>query len=236
MIVTRNRLVALFAYAAAAGAGFACTAILAPKDDVQRCSTADDCDATGDPRYVAECRFDPESNDLDATQVDKICVASFKVVGCDPSNPADALGMAFEMHSVADRYTMCPTDADAPKGCEPPGGFQCAAGLSVNELGVCDDGQDEMPAYRLDLTNDLTRGQDIVDAYCQSFFCEGDWVCDRAGGNTCVRCDPDLPIGEGGCGTVYIAGAPSCIYPGAALSCGDGDTDLDEPRFGACTP
>ena len=253
MTASRHRLFALFAYVAAAGTGFACTAIFAPKDDVQRCGTADECEPTGDPRFIPECRFDPENIDLDTTEVDKICVAAFRVVGCDPmaygtadSHPFPA---AFEEFSGIDRYGICPTDANAPLGCRPASGFQCAAG-ALNELGFCDDGTGSMPAYHLpdadrieyddeDLTiptDDDLRGQDIADAFCQSFYCEGDWVCDRLGGNTCVRCDPDLPIGAGGCGTVYVVpGAPSCIYPGAALECGDGNTDLEEPRFGDCS-
>lgn len=251
MNVRDHRLFALFAYVAAAGTGFACTAIFAPKDDVQRCGTADECEATGDPRYVAECRFDPENMDLDTTEVDKICVAAFRVVGCDPDDYSGAGGMhpyrvAFDEFAGADRYTACPMDANAPLGCAPAPGFQCAEG-APNELGFCDDGLGTMPYYTLQdadgtdedleitVTDDDLRGQDIADAFCQSFYCEGDWVCDRLGGHTCRRCDPDLPIGAGGCGTVYVEGRPSCIYPGAALACEDGNTELEEPRFGDCS-
>src|SRR5690606_11439603 len=106
---------ALLSYVAAASAGFACTAIFAPRDDVQRCGTADECEPTGDPRYVAECRFDPDNMDLDTTEVDKICVASFRVVSCDPDDYGGAGGdhpfrVAFDTLSMADRYTPCPQD------------------------------------------------------------------------------------------------------------------------------
>jgi hypothetical protein len=247
----RDHLFALFACVAAAGTGFACTAIFAPKDDVQRCGTADECEATGDPRYVAECRFDPENMDLDTTEVDKICVAAFRVVGCDPESYSGPGGMhpyrtAFDEFSGADRYGVCPDSGPAPSGCRDIG-EGCMEG-AVNELGFCDPGTGEMPAYHLldadrimyddpDIvvpTDDELRGQDIADAFCQSFYCEGDWVCDRLGGNTCRRCDPDLPIGAGGCGTVYVNNTPSCIYPGPALACEGGNTELEEPRFGDC--
>jgi hypothetical protein len=253
MTASRHRLFALVAYALAAGTGFACTAIFAPKDDVQRCGSADECEATGDPRYVAECRFDPDNMDLDTTEIDKICVASFRVASCDPDGYSGAGGMhpyrvAFDTLSGVDRYGICPMDAPAPRGCRRASGFECEDGLVDNVLGFCDVPDPEVPAYHLPdadrivyaddpdfiVMDEELRGQDIADAFCQSFFCEGDWVCDRLNGNQCVRCDPDLPIGAGGCGQVYVAGAPSCVYPGAALECGDGNTDIDEPRFGAC--
>lgn len=252
MTASRHRLFALVAYALAAGTGFACTAIFAPKDDVQRCGSADECEATGDPRYVAECRFDPDNMDLDTTEIDKICVASFRVVSCDPDDYSGAGGMhpyrvAFDTLSSADRYGVCPDTGPAPRGCRPTVD-NCAEGLNVNVLGFCDVVDPEIPAYHLldadrivyedeDAmvpTADDLRGQDIADAFCQSFYCEGEWVCDRLNGNQCTRCDPDLPVGAGGCGQVFIAEAPSCVYPGAALECGDGNTDIDEPRFGAC--
>jgi len=217
----------------AASAGFACTAILNPRDDVQRCNTADDCDATGDPRAIAECRFDPEHMDLDTTEVDKICVAAFRDVSCNPDNYAGQGGthpfrVAFD---EANHYQPCPDDAIVA-GCRPPPAMSCSdADLTENEEGLCDDPDIEGAEYG---NGDFgTEKQDVLDAFCQSFFCEADWVCNED--KQCERCDPELPPGMGGCGTLFVAGAPSCIYPSEdQLDCGDGDTDLDEPRFGNC--
>jgi hypothetical protein len=233
-----TRLVATAAFFGIGWSVAACSAIIAPKDDVQRCSTADDCDGTGDPRYVAECRFDEANLDLDTTEVDKICVASFKVQSCDPDTFGGVGGdhpfrVAFDERSPPSNYS-CPSDADAPRGCAPAGGFQCADGMVTNQLGFCDVEENPAnPAYSPD-GDTLPYGQDVLDAFCQSFFCEGDWVCDED--RQCVKCDPDpeVPIGEGGCGTVFIGGQPSCVYPGGQLSCGDGNTDADNPRFGDC--
>ena len=225
----------IFATAAFFGIGWgtsACTAILAPKDDVQRCSTADDCDPTGDPRYVSECRFDSENLDLDATEVDKICVAAFKVVGCDPTSYAvdHPYRVAHDMYAMTSRYSC--VGFEGLQGCAPAPGEQCANGLVINQLGVCDTSENpSTPAYQVDTGVEGEAGQDVRDAFCQSFFCEGDWVCDAD--LQCVRCDPELPVGEGGCGTVYVGGAPSCIYT-SDVGCGDGNTDVDAPRFGTC--
>lgn len=228
-----NRLLTTAAFFGIGWGASACTAILAPRDDVQRCSTAEDCDETGDPRYVAECRFDEDNLDLDATEVDKVCIAAFKVVGCNPMNYADDHPYKMAHDSLAGmpgRYSCA--GFEGLQGCAPAAGEQCANGLVINQLGVCDVAENpSTPAYQVDPAVTGEVGQDVRDAFCQSFFCEGDWVCDED--FSCVQCDPEAEIGEGGCGTVYVGGAPSCIYP-ADPSCGDGMTDEDSPSFGAC--
>jgi hypothetical protein len=228
---------------AAAVAGTACTAILRPNDDVVRCATADDCPETGDPRSVAECRWDPENSDLDATRIDKICVAAYRTVGCDPmgytgqGGELHPLQAAVEEFGTGARYaTACDQTMPARRGCANVGGLGCEAGLVENYLGFCDvEEEPNMPAYTIDLSPEFEfmLGQDVVDSFCQSFFCDGSYVCNRDT-QQCQECDPDLPVGNGGCGTVFLAGEPSCIYPGEALECGDGDTDLNNPRFGNC--
>ncbi len=205
----------------------ACTAILAPKDDVQRCSTADDCDETGDSRYVAECRFDESNLDLDATEVDKICVAAFTIVGCDPSSYAADHPYAIAHEAATPTRYAC-VGFEGQQGCAPAPGEQCANGLVINQYGVCDTSENPTnPAYQ---PTDTLVGQDVRDAFCQSFFCESDWTCDAD--FQCVKCDPEAEVGEGGCGTAFAGGAPSCIYR-SDLSC-DGNTSTASPRFGTC--
>src|SRR5690606_38220131 len=130
--------------------GISCTAILAPRDDVQRCSNRDDCDPTGDNRYVPACKFDDENLDLDASQVDKICVADFKPsVGCDPTayaaNPEHPFTVAMTELGDVTRYAACTPEQLGARGCTPMAGGACQAGLVLNELGLCDDENPDTP-------------------------------------------------------------------------------------------
>jgi hypothetical protein len=224
MIRSRCSFVATAALLGLGWAGLGCTVILAPKDDVQRCNTADDCDETGDPRYVSECRFDEANLDEDSLDFDKVCVAAFKIQTCDPNVVGGELQAEFERLNTPFRYAC--DDTIVQKGCPPPPGSTCAP-LAENYLGFCDDEENpSSPAY----SGVVFPAQDLVDGFCQSFFCDSDWVCDE--NFECVKCDPDpeVPPGEGGCGTLYIGGEPSCAYP-SDPSCGDGNTSADDPRF-----
>lgn len=221
-----------------------CTAILAPRDDVQRCGTADDCDDTGDERYVPACRFDDPT--LDADEFEKICVADFKTsVGCNPDNyltldnsnePHPYGGVAFAELADSGRYVGCEEDQFGLKGCPPPSGGSCNAGLSPNDANLCDDGDPRA----IEITSD-TIGQDVRDQFCRAFFCDDRFVCDT-GSNVCVLCDPEQPFGEGGCGEVFIGGARSCVYESYSspddAAC-DAARDPREPMteavtFGSC--
>ncbi len=211
--------------------GISCTAILAPRDDVQRCGTADDCDPTGDNRYIPDCTFGDE--ELDSVEVSKICVASFKPnVGCDPltlTDPAHPFRMNFDDFGEVARYVSCDETQAGSIGCRPMPSGACADGLTVNELGFCDDDDDSV-AY-LPETEELL-GQDIRDQFCRSFFCDDSFVCD-ADTNFCVQCDPDEEVGQGGCGEVFIGGQRSCIYNDGDACEGSDVTDRTV-TFGAC--
>lgn len=225
--------------------GVSCTAILAPRDDVERCGTADDCAPTGDERYVPACRFDDPT--LDADEFEKICVADFKTsVGCNPDNyltkensnePHPYGGIAFPELADSGRYVGCEESQLGLKGCRPPSGGSCGSGLSVNEAGLCDDGNPQA----VEVTT-ATVGQDVRDQFCRAFFCDDRFVCDT-GSNVCVICDPDEPFGEGGCGEVFIGGARSCVYQSYASPDDDACDAATDSRtlmseavaFGSCT-
>jgi len=214
--------------------GAACTAIFKPRDDVQRCGTGDDCEPTGDNRYVAVCRFDPENTDLDSTKVDKICVADFTTVFCDiPTMPEDPF--LEQVDDCEDLVIACDTDKLGSKGCERPNAGSCNAGLEPNDDGICVDPDDD----EIIVSGADNRDQGIQDQFCKSFFCDDRFVCDTSSENsqTCVICDPDLPFGEGGCGTFYANGEVAPFYVlGEDLEdqCAGPDADLDEPVFGEC--
>ena len=234
---------ALLALGFGAASTVSCTVIFAPRDDVQRCGSADDCDPTGDRRYIAECRFDPDNVDLDTTQVDKICIAAFNRPSCDPdsysgNSPYFTAIMELAQTSRYSPMGMTCADLGGVIGCPPPAGGGCDPNLEPNADGVCDDPDSETPARNVASAPEGLDyvGQDVRDQFCRSFFCEADFVCDTTD-NLCVRCDPDKEYSEGGCGQIYIAGAPSCVYQtgdGLDDSCAAPNGDPGEPTFGVC--
>jgi hypothetical protein len=218
----------------ALASGAACTAIFAPRDSVQRCGTGDDCEQPDDARYSAVCRFDPENSDLDSTKVDKICVADFKTIDCTIStNPEDPDAQAID--DCEDLMLDCDADRAGSEGCQPPNGGSCNDGLELNDFDICvDPDSDEIIVSGAD-----NRDFAIQDQICKGFFCDERFVCDNSGGSTgtCVICDPELPFGEGGCGTFYANGAPAPFYVlGDDLEdrCAAPDSDTDEPILGEC--
>jgi hypothetical protein len=214
--------------------GTSCTAILAPRDDVQRCGTADDCEPTGDNRYVPVCKFDDANVDLDSSQVDKICVADFKPsVGCNPDSitkPDHPFKLVYEELADSARYAVCDAETQlGTRGCPPMGG-SCQGGLAVNDAGLCDDTDPSTPMALLADTEELV-GQDVRDQFCRSYFCDDRFVCNSSS-NVCVLCDPEQDYGEGGCGEIWIAGARSCVYD---VQCEDDPDITDETVvFGSC--
>ena len=217
--------------------GLACTAILNPRDDVQRCGSATDCKASEDNRYVVECIF-PEDSELDSTEVSKVCVADFKPLSCNAmdlmsSNPDHPLAVVWDSLSLGTRYA-CDDEFKGAKGCQPRDDQTCNDGLTLAN-GYCNDGDQSVRYLGSGELMEL-RGQDVLDQYCRQFFCDNDFVCDTTD-FTCVKCDDDAPFGEGGCGEVYVNGAPSCVYtPDVESVCDEGDAVEDEPHFGCETP
>lgn len=215
MTTTMSRIPAALALVLTAlGAfGVSCTAILAPRDDVQRCGSADDCEPTGDNRYVPACQYDEDNLDLDPAQVDKVCVATYKNVGCNEANytePAHPYRVAFDELGDSANYVACDSATQlGTLGCRPMGGA-CNEGLAVNDAGLCDDTDPNTPMVVEANTQELY-GQDVRDQFCRSYFCDDSFVC-NTDGNLCVPCDPDRPFGQGGCGEIYIAGTRSCVY------------------------
>jgi len=222
--------------------GVSCTAILAPRDDVQRCGSADDCDPTGDKRYVPACRFDDENVDLDTSQVDKICIAEFKPnVGCEPSsisNPEHPFRVAFDAAADSARYLTCDPDTQlGTMGC-PPSGSACNEGLAVNAVGLCDDNDPATPMavqvtdVEIPSSLDDALGHEVRDQFCRSFFCDDRFVC-NLDTNFCTVCDDDKTYGQGGCGEIFIGGARSCVYEDGGACEGSNVSDTTV-TFGSC--
>lgn len=205
-----------------------CTAVVAPDDDVLRCGSADDCPRLEDNRYVSECVF-PEESELDGAEFDKVCVAAYRRPSCAPRN----LGELYEGFAAdRSRFTSC-GEAEAPlRGCPARGG-RCASGLVVRADGICDlVTEPDVPAFSIDAAG-LDPAQDLLDVVCQSFFCDERFVCDED--YTCVLCDPSLPYGRGGCGRIFTAGEPSCLYPeDVEAGCDGPEADISAPFLGAC--
>lgn len=227
--------------AVACAMGTACSLILKPDDKVERCGTADDCSPTGDERYVPICKFDEENTDLDSTKIDKICVADFKSIGCDPDqytgqSMSNGFKEAFENDACVD---LGCDDANLGKiGCPAPSGGGCDSGLDLED-GYCVDPDADQPVITIGFVadNDLD-GQHVKDQFCKSYFCDDTFVCDNSIDSKCRPCDPDKPYGEGGCGLVYSNGAPARIYVlGEDLEddCGGSNVSADdEAVFGEC--
>lgn len=231
------RTFAVVALAIAVPFAVSCTVVFAPRDDVQRCENTDDCDDTGDPRYVAVCQYGEES--FDESKVDQVCVAAFSVPGCKPPPDGAGVGAYGINHDLAIKPAHYAPDAEGRScaslggvvGCPPdPMTAECNEGLTRNENGICDDGSGTVFSAS---GNEKFRGQDVRDQYCRSFFCDDSFVCDTSD-YRCVPCDPAKPFAEGGCGELYIAGAPSCFYTDPEETCKAPDGKLDEPTFGSC--
>lgn len=211
--------------------GLGCTAILAPNDDTEPCEKTEDCPASDDNRYEAVCEF------AEGEEENGICVAAFRVIGCDPGNyetvgdQVHPLKECIDMNSPSS-YTRCPDDKRGQQGC--PG--DCDAGLEKNRYEVCDEPGATNPA--VPAAPDEYVHQDILDQFCRSYFCDDEFVCDRRG-NTCKRCEAGADYGEGGCGNLYRGGELSPVYlsqSGLDDACGGKNSTTSEPAFGSCEP
>ena len=223
------------------GGGLACTAILNPRDDVDRCSNTDDCPSMSDRRYVYECRFDPESTDeLDSLAVEKVCVPTFARLGCmPPPNSEDPYTRTLELRARSMYYKGC-RDTPGVQGCA-PGPDGCNEGLTPRADGICDDDDPNTPpaiGYSMSLFEGPDFwGQDVRDQFCRNYFCDDSFVCDTRD-NQCRPCDPNRPFGEGGCGEIYSDGKPMCTYHrGSEIEseCRGNKAQVGDPVFGDCT-
>jgi hypothetical protein len=242
MTSTTIRAAATAIFGAVLGGGLACSAILTPRDDVDRCGNTDDCPTMADTRYRYECRFDPESsNELDSLNVDKVCVPSYAPFGCAlPDDLDDPYRDQYDRRKRAINYTHC-ADSLGAQGCPPDQGA-CNEGLSPRaEDGICDDDDPSTPPAFAQVTGtdtDLFFGQDVRDQYCRSFYCDARFVCDTRD-NQCRLCEPGLPIGEGGCGEIYSGGKSMCTYQGPAeleAACAAPSAGHDTIQWGECAP
>ena len=231
-LASRSRIVSSILTAVVLTGSMACSVILNPRDDVQRCGNVDDCDQPADERFEAVCISD-ENADIDTTVVEQVCVAQFKTIGCDPMNydVTSAFRIAASGRGFSD-YAC--TDSEGSQGCPPVAGGGCNDGLQVNSVGTCDVPGAAVPAIN---HNNSTWGdleaQDVKDQFCRGFFCDDSYVCNNETGS-CQECDPELPFGQGGCGDVYTQGTPSCVYVSSDDVCDAPDSSTEEPIFGDC--
>lgn len=216
----RSRLVAfalttLLPAAAVAG----CTLVVPDaSDEVQQCGNASDCSAPDDGRLSALC-----DNNSDPG----VCYTDWKEIACDPGGLPDDHIYPTRFNEVRSSRYSC-GEFQGQQGCPPDPMEGCGSGLAVNDDGICDvDGGD---AVQIATSDEELRGQDVADQFCRSLFCDTSFVCKRIGTRNpvCQACDPDQPFGEGGCGTVYVGGAPSSAYQDVAdAGCAEGSlTDV----------
>lgn len=224
-LASRSRLVSSILTVAVLASSAACSVILNPRDDVQRCSNVDDCEVPEDERYEAVCISD-ESADIDTTVVDQVCVAQFKTIGCDATQIRGEFLDAVDSRTFSD-YDC--TDSLGARGCPPTEEGACAEGLS-NVGGTCDDPNADVPAINLGPSFSELDAQDVKDQFCRGYFCDDSYVCNTET-NACQECDPSAPFGQGGCGDVYTQGTPSCVYTDA---CDAPMSTTTMPIFGDC--
>jgi len=239
----RASLVVFVSAASVAG----CSAIFNPEnsDDVLRCGNVDDCYADQtvalalqDKRLEAACNApgsDAAGDDISQSNESKVCSTTYKQISCDPSQLDQLSDFVVRYKEAVDSngiYIACQVENLGKQGCKPNAGA-CDADLEVNDLGICDNPNSPIPAYEASTEN---AGQDVLDQYCRQFYCddEGDnFGCSRDKANKliCKRCDPDKPIGEGGCATMWVNGAPSSVYV-TGDDCDPTESSLANSKFG----
>ncbi|HWB76633.1 MAG TPA: hypothetical protein VG755_16825 [Nannocystaceae bacterium] len=216
----------------ALGSALACTAALEPKDQVTRCGNADDCDPTGDNRYVSLCKFAEGS---DPSKVDGICVADYDPsIECDPTKLMGTLDhpITIAAGKSACAKTSCDPLNNGKLGCPTDDG-SCSEGmpLELGEYRYC-GADDVVPGFGLPDELELKH---ISDMYCRSYFCDEDFVCGPNG--KCQPCEGNDFL-QGGCGTIYIDGAPAPVYvldEALTEACAGEDVETMDAVFGdAC--
>ncbi len=234
----RASLVVLVSAASVAG----CSAIFNPEnsDDVLRCGNVDDCladetfaAALQDKRLDAACGAPGSGDGFSSSNENTVCSTTDKLISCDPGSLDQLSDMVVRYNEAVDSngiYIACQAENLGKQGCKPNMG-SCDAGLAVNDFGVCDDPNNPVPAYEASTSN---AGQDVLDQYCRQFYCDdGDgFTCTLSGTDRlCKRCEPGKPIGEGGCGTMWVNGAPSSVYT-ANDGCDPTQSSLENSEFG----
>jgi hypothetical protein len=229
-------------------AGFtasACTAILVPdkegKDDgVFRCNNVGDCpNDLDDNRLRYQCVYG-EGQDESSS---KICVADWEEIGCKATDYGgdhpfvDAYADATDNQSKG-LYVPCSVDNLGKQGCGYNADVQCdqSLGLSDRGDGICDDSDSNTPPAISpgQVADDVeVAGQDVLDQFCRWRFGDENWVCDTDNGRfLCTECDSEAEFGKGGCGTLYLQGAPSGTYTDLADANVDGQFEDDLVTFG----
>jgi len=207
-------LVSLFASAG-------CNFILNPAGDgVIRCKNTTECEKENffiaelrNERTDAACGAPGGVGDFTTSKDNQVCSLVDKAsVSCGtemlpPGDFFDAVAAATKNTAV---YAVCVGAKRGTLGCAPLNNGSCAAGLTVNDFGACDDGNGQ-PLIEASLDLKL---QDVQDQQCRSYFCDESFVCNRKT-SKCVRCDDSLGVdgvGEGACGDLAINGARSTVY------------------------
>ncbi|MCY1012374.1 hypothetical protein OV079_43930 [Nannocystis pusilla] len=249
---------ALFAVVASLGCNF----IMNPDGDgVFRCDNPDDCDvplqdALADKRTQSRCAAaGGGGGGFTQSQDNKVCsVLDKEDVSCNPAPYAndDSVPVAKAYNDALDEggAYSCAQELYGSAGC-PPNGSTCNEGLELRTYETLSGDADnpEQTEARVCAPkgvaavagNSAVRGFDVLDQHCRSYFCDDAFVCNRGSGTSsgwrCVRCDPDKAYGNGGCGTMYLQGAPSTVYT-ADLG-GDACDDVasaDKTEFGPVVP
>jgi len=232
-------LVSLFASAG-------CNFILNPanSDDVIRCKNTTECEK--EAFFIEELRkgrtdaacgspgsggggFTTSKTNQVCSIVDKVSVScgTVSLPAGDFASAVDAVGPM-----PGTLYTPCVGDQRGTLGCAPLNNGTCAAGLTVNDYGACDD---NMGQPVIEPNGDLAL-QDIKDQHCRSYFCDETFVCNSKT-SKCVRCDDDLGadgLGQGACGELAFNGKRSTVYlPQDQLvdECPD-TSKFEETKFG----
>lgn len=212
-----------------------CTLILDPArhDDVARCDFDDDCPLADDPRYELYCTVAEPYADQ-PRDFPKIC-APRPAVSCDPREYPFASLFARrhrEATGTLGRYDEHCSDLDGVAGCLPPA-EGCADGLSPHEAsGRCDDDDPDTPPAIA--AEPVVAGQDVLDQFCRSVFCDITFACDTTHFR-CVPCELGTRIGSGGCGDLFLDGERSTAYQSSAQlvdECGGAERDPADAYVG----
>ncbi len=190
-----------------------CTAIfrVPSKDDpVVRCQTIDDCGEHDDARYEYVCDFaDGVDRNVGTVDVSKVCITAYRPdVSCNPENYQDTVFAA--KHEEAKRSAAYDEACPIPgvRGCR----GNCMGTMELNDFDVCDADNTEIPAVPTTYEGEHFDGFDVQDQFCRAFFCDERFVCDQVA-KQCIRCNSDGPVyPNGGCGQIYLTGAPSSVY------------------------
>jgi hypothetical protein len=169
-------------------------------------------------------------------------VADYREISCQPADYMmmhpflDAYDEAVDDDSIGS-YVGCTVDNLGKQGCGISMGISCEPGLALNDVDICDDDDPATPPAisPTKVPDDIeAAGQDVVDQFCRWRFGDENWVCDTTGSQgkwICRDCDPAEEFGKGGCGTLYLQGAPSTVYTDLA-DANDGTKPDTEVTFG----